>query len=165
MNDFDYRVLFVCLGNICRSPTAEAVMRQRLVAAELDERIFVDSAGTGPWHVGEAPDRRAQAAAAERGYDLSALQARQVVAADLRSFDYVVAMDQANFEDLCALAGDQPTLVERIVMLGDFSPRYAGQSVGDPFYGGDDGFRRVFEMIETCIDGLIETIRVESTTR
>lgn len=159
MNEPEIRVLFVCLGNICRSPTAEGIMRQRLGMAALADYVAVDSAGTGPWHVDESPDRRAQAAAVARGYDLSGMRARQVTVTDLAAFDYVVAMDRGNFEDLQELAAGRPELAQRIVMLGDFSPVYAGQAVGDPFYGGDDGFRQVLDMIETCVDGLIDTIR------
>ncbi|HET7314714.1 low molecular weight protein-tyrosine-phosphatase [Salinisphaera sp.] len=160
----EIRVLFVCLGNICRSPTAEAIMRQRLQAAGLADRVRVDSAGTGPWHVGDPPDRRARDAAAGRGYDMSALRGRQVAPADLAAFDYLIAMDEGNRADLCALAGGRGELLERIALLGDFSPIHAGQPVGDPYYGGPNGFERVLDMIETCVEGLIADIRARLDT-
>lgn len=154
----EFAVLFVCLGNICRSPTAEAAMRRRLADAGLAERVAVDSAGTGPWHVGEPPDARAQVAAAARGYDLHGLAARQVTVSDLARFDEVLAMDHDNLAALHALNGDRAVPDERIRLLGDLSPRYAGQPVGDPYYGGADGFRRVLDMIETCVDTLVDDI-------
>lgn len=157
-NNAEMRVLFVCLGNICRSPTAEGIMRRRLDAAGLAERVVVDSAGTGPWHVGEPPDRRAMAAAAARGYDLSRLRGRQVSPVDLAAFDYVIAMDESNLADLRAMADGRRELLERIALLGDFSAEYRGQPVGDPYYGGAGGFDRVLNMIETCIEGLIVDI-------
>lgn len=151
-------VLFVCLGNICRSPTAEGIMRQRLGQAGIARQVVVDSAGTGPWHVGDPPDRRARAAAAARGYDLSALRGRQVSAADLARFDYVIAMDDGNLGDLRAMADGDRERLDKIRLLGDFSEAYRGQPVGDPYYGGADGFDRVLDMIETCIDGLVAEI-------
>lgn len=156
---YDLHVLFVCMGNICRSPTAEGVMRQHLARAGLTERVRVDSAGVGPWHVGESPDSRAMAAAARYGYDLAALRGRQVTPADLAAFDYVIAMDATNLADLRAMAAGQGGLLERIALLGDYSHDHFGQSVGDPYFGGPDGFDRVLDMIEICIDGLIDAIR------
>lgn len=144
-------VLFVCLGNICRSPTAEAVFRARTAAAGLD--VEIDSAGTGAWHVGKSPDPRAQAAGKARGYDLSSLRARQVKAADFQRFDLILAMDEDNYELLCLKApGDAR---ERIVMMMDFAPDHPEHSVPDPYYGGDDGFARVLDMLEEASDGLI----------
>ncbi len=157
-NEPEMRVLFVCLGNICRSPTAEGIMRQRLDAVGLAGRVVVDSAGTGPWHVGDPPDRRAVAAAAGRGYDLSPLRGRQVSPVDLVDFDYVIAMDENNLVDLRSMADGRCELLDRIALLGDFSARHRGQSVGDPYYGGTNGFDRVLDMIETCIDGLVADI-------
>ncbi|MAB13842.1 low molecular weight protein-tyrosine-phosphatase [Parvibaculum sp.] len=144
-------VLFVCLGNICRSPTAEAVFRARAAAAGLD--VEIDSAGTGAWHVGKSPDPRAQAAGEARGYDLSPLRARQVKAADFQRFDLILAMDEDNYEMLCLKApGD---VRERIVMMMDFAPDHPERSVPDPYYGGDDGFAHVLDMLEEASDGLI----------
>lgn len=154
----DIRVLFVCLGNICRSPTAEAVMRSRLQRIGLAGHIEVDSAGTGPWHVGEPPDQRAMQAAAGRGYDLTALRGRQVSAADLTAFDHVIAMDEGNWQDLQAMAVTAQQR-RRITQLGDFSWQYAGQAVPDPYMGGTAGFARVLDMIEVCVDDLIAQLR------
>lgn len=155
----EIRVLFVCLGNICRSPTAEGIMHQRLAAAGLAERVAVDSAGTGPWHVGDPPDARAVAAAAGRGYDLRHLRGRQVASTDLARFDYVIAMDEPNLGDLQAMAGGRRELLDKIALLGDFSAEYRGLPVGDPYYGGADGFDRVLDMIERCVDGLVATLQ------
>lgn len=153
------RILMVCLGNICRSPSAHGVLRYRLAKAGLADRVEVDSAGMGDWYVGKPPDRRAVAAAATRGYDLSDLRARQVRAEDLDAFDIVIAMDEMNHADLMTLAGHDSARRDRIHMLSDYSRVYAGQPVGDPYYGGDDGFERVLDMIEDCVDGLIADLR------
>lgn len=150
-------VLFVCLGNICRSPTAEAVFRRRVADAGLAERIHIDSAGTGDWHIGKAPDRRASAAAAQRGYQLEALRARQVSAEDFRRFDLVLAMDDNNLADLQALRpGDDDALLVRFLdVLGDDGPH----EVPDPYYGGDDGFDRVLDLVERASDLWLERLR------
>ena len=145
-------VLFVCLGNICRSPTAEAVFRARAEAAGLD--VEIDSAGTGAWHAGTPPDRRAQAAGRERGYDLSSLRARQVKAGDFNRFDLILAMDEDNYETLHMHAPEDAR--ERIAMMMDFAPDHPLRSVPDPYYGGDDGFARVLDMLEEASDGLID---------
>jgi protein-tyrosine phosphatase len=146
-------VLFVCLGNICRSPTAEGVLRARLVQAGLDGRVHVDSAGTGSWHVGHPPDPRAIEAAARRGIDLTALRARRVTREDLEHFDYVLAMDGANLRDLERLA---PGRARRFLEFAE------GVDVGDvldPYYGDGDGFARVLDLVEAAADGLLEEIR------
>tara|TARA_A100001391_G_scaffold106186_1_gene71063 strand:- start:1244 stop:1726 length:483 start_codon:yes stop_codon:yes gene_type:complete len=150
-------VLFVCLGNICRSPTAEAVFRRRVADAGLAERIHIDSAGTGDWHIGKAPDRRASAAAAKRGYQLEALRARQVSAEDFRRFDLVLAMDDNNLADLQALRpeDDDALLVRFLDVLGDDGPH----EVPDPYYGGDDGFDRVLDLVERASDLWLERLR------
>ena len=144
-------VLFVCLGNICRSPTAEAVFRARAAAAGLD--VEIDSAGTGAWHVGKSPDSRAQAAGEARGYDLSSLRARQVKKGDFQRFDLILAMDEDNYEILHLQAPEDAK--GRIVMMMDFAPDHPERSVLDPYYGGDDGFARVLDMLEEASDGLI----------
>ncbi|WP_111656457.1 low molecular weight protein-tyrosine-phosphatase [Isoalcanivorax indicus] len=148
-------VLFVCLGNICRSPTAEAVFRGRVQAAGLEDRIRIDSAGTGDWHIGKAPDTRMQRAAARRGYDLAPLRARQVTAADLSAFDYVLAMDNANLNDLRAL-GDASG---HLGLFMDFHPQPPVREVPDPYYGGEAGFDEVLDLVETTSDALLDALR------
>lgn len=153
-------VLFVCLGNICRSPTAEAVFRQRVIDAGLQERIRIDSAGTGDWHIGKAPDRRASAAAAGRGYAMDDLRARQVSGDDFQRFDYVLAMDDNNLADLedlraAAGAGEGVVLARFLDVLGEDGPR----EVPDPYYGGDDGFDHVLNLVEKASDLWLERLR------
>lgn len=146
------KVLFVCLGNICRSPTAEGVFRHKLQQAGLAELIEVDSAGTGDWHVGKAPDMRTRQAALRRGYDLSALRARQVTVDDFARYDLVLAMDSSNLQHLGAL---RP--VASVGELDLFLRRYqlAFDDVPDPYYGGEEGFEHVLDLIEQACDGLL----------
>lgn len=152
-------VLFVCLGNICRSPSAHGVFRARVADAGLADRVFVDSAGTGNWHAGRPPDTRARVAAAARGVMIEDLRARQVTADDLQRFDYVIAMDAENLQELKRMehASRQPRAEVRL--FGDYSVDHPGQSIPDPYYGGDDGFERVLDRIENASDGLIAEIR------
>ena len=150
-------VLFVCLGNICRSPTAEAVFRERVIAAGLEAHIRIDSAGTGDWHIGRAPDPRTREAAARRGYQMDSLRARQVSPQDFYEFDVVLAMDNTNLADLQAM---QPADVN--VTLGrflDYSTAASVKEVPDPYYGGEDGFDRVLDLIEGGADGLLDALR------
>ncbi len=153
------RVLFVCLGNICRSPTAEGVLRHQLQAAGLDKRIEVASAGTGDWHVGQPPDSRAQQAAAARGYDLSALRGQQVCADDFREYDLILAMDHSNLNNLKRL---QPA--DGKAELDLFLRRYQApvDEVPDPYYGGDDGFGEVLDLIEHGCRGVIGEVQGRS---
>ena len=153
------RVLFVCLGNICRSPTAEAVFRQRVQAAGMAGQIDIDSAGTGDWHIGKAPDRRSQQFAARFGYDLSPLRARQVSEEDFREFDYILAMDLANLADLQAI--QPPDSRARLELFLTYSEADEDK-VPDPYYGGDEGFLRVLQLVESASDGLLQTLRGES---
>jgi protein-tyrosine phosphatase len=150
-------VCFVCLGNICRSPTAEAVLRAQIAIAGLDGRIDVDSAGTGDWHVGEAPDERAQAAAGRRGYDLSLLRARQVAREDFERFDLLVAMDEANLRQLRELCPEQHQGKLRLLM--DFALQPAKREVADPYFGGGQGFEQVLDQCEAACGGLLAHLR------
>jgi protein-tyrosine phosphatase len=150
------RVLFICLGNICRSPTAEAVMLHKVGQAGLQDAITVDSAGTGNWHIGEAPDDRARRHGAERGYDLEPLRARQIELGDFALFDHVVAMDQANLRELRRLC--PPAHVAKVRLLMDFVPGRAGEEVVDPYFGGAAGFETVLDQCEEACDCLIETL-------
>jgi len=151
------RVLFVCMGNICRSPTAEGVFRAMVERAGLLERIDIDSAGTHAYHVGEPPDRRAQAAARQRGIELGGLRGRQTTRADIEQFDYVLAMDEENYDNLVAIC--PPGREERIRLFLDFAPDRPERSVPDPYFGGDAGFERVLDMIEEASQGLLAHLR------
>ena len=145
------------MGNICRSPTAEAVFRERVIAAGLEAHIRIDSAGTGDWHIGRAPDPRTREAAARRGYQMDTLRARQVSPQDFYEFDVVLAMDNTNLADLQAM---QPADVN--VTLGrflDYSTAASVKEVPDPYYGGEDGFDRVLDLIEGGADGLLDALR------
>jgi len=151
------RVLFVCMGNICRSPTAEGVFKHLVAAEGLSERIESDSAGTHDYHVGEPPDSRSQAAAAQRGYDLSLLRARQVRVQDFADFDYVLAMDEANLAALRKLS-PKPYLA-RVKLFLDFAPGAGRREVPDPYYGGQQGFEEVQDLVEDAARGLLERIQ------
>jgi protein-tyrosine phosphatase len=150
-------VCFVCLGNICRSPTAEAVMRAQIDAAGLQDRVVVDSAGTGDWHSGEAPDARAQSAARQRGYDLSTLRARQVAREDFERFDLMLAMDDANLRQLRQLCPEQHQPKLRLLM--EFASRPAEREVADPYFGGVEGFEQVLDQCEDACCGLLAHLR------
>lgn len=149
------RILFFCMGNICRSPTADGVMRAKLAAAGLD--IEVDSAGTHGWHVGAPPDERSQAHARRRGYDLSPLRARQLVAQDFERFDLVLAMDADNLAHAEALC--PPGRRHRLKLLLDYAPHLGRRHVPDPYYGGAAGFDEVLDLVETACDGLVAALR------
>jgi protein-tyrosine phosphatase len=149
----DVRVLMVCLGNICRSPTAEAAVREAAQAAGVD--LHVDSAGTGAWHVGEPPDRRMTAAAAEDGLHLGGA-ARQVTVDDFDRFDLVIAMDRSNLRDLERLAPDDDARA-RLRLFRDYAGE-TGQDVPDPYYGGPDGFREVVALVRRAATGLVDAI-------
>ena len=152
-----YRVLFVCMGNICRSPTAEGVLRQFIRQNNLGDKVEVDSAGTHGYHVGEAPDSRTQRAAAVRGYNLSQLRARKVARQDLDYFDLVLAMDKNNLDNLQRLAS--PEQHEKIKLFMDFSKNFDDNEVPDPYYGLGHGFDLVLDMVEDAAQGLIEDIK------
>lgn len=150
-------ICFVCLGNICRSPTAEGVMRHQVAAAGLDGAIEIDSAGTGDWHVGEAPDARAQQAARARGYDLSPLRARQIGDADFERFDLVLAMDGAN---LAALRKRCPPQYRgKVRLLMEFAGDGSAGDIADPYFGGARGFEQVLDQCEAACRGLLDSLR------
>ncbi|HYI19791.1 MAG TPA: low molecular weight protein-tyrosine-phosphatase [Solirubrobacteraceae bacterium] len=153
------RLLFVCMGNICRSPTAEGVMRGLLSEEGLEDVVEVDSAGTGDWHVGDPPDRRATAAARARGIVLDGA-ARQVARRDFADFDLILAADRRNLRDLRAvLPADARAKVH---LLREFDPASAGApdlDVPDPYYGGGDGFEHVLDLVEAACRGLLEDLR------
>ncbi|MBA1149418.1 low molecular weight phosphotyrosine protein phosphatase [Ectothiorhodospiraceae bacterium WFHF3C12] len=151
------RVLFVCMGNICRSPTAEGVFRHLARQEGLEARLDIDSAGTHGYHVGHPPDARAQSAAQTRGYDLSRIRARQVDMGDFELFDWVLAMDSANLSALRAQC--PPRYADRVQRFLDFSRDYRGADVPDPYYGGSGGFERVLDMVEDGARGLIVALR------
>ncbi|UXZ55263.1 low molecular weight phosphotyrosine protein phosphatase [Halomonas sp. 7T] len=146
------RVLFVCLGNICRSPTAEGVFQHAVDEAGLRGQIHVDSCGVGDWHVGKAPDERAQLAAKRRGVDISHLRGRQLSTSDFLEFDYVLAMDHANLQAMRALKPEESRAHVGLFLAFAGTP---DAEVPDPYYGGDEGFESVLDMIETASAGLI----------
>ena len=156
------RVLFVCMGNICRSPTAEGVMRSLVAQAGLQESIELDSAGTGSWHVGSPPDARASATARTRGVSLEG-SARQVRRADFDDFDLLIAMDAANVRELRGLAdGDEQRAKVRLLREFDAASAATGElDVPDPYYGAPGGFEEVFDIVQAGCEGLLAEIRAE----
>jgi protein-tyrosine phosphatase len=149
------RVLFVCMGNICRSPLAQGVFEDVLRREGLEGAVFVDSAGTGRWHIGELPDERALDAASLRGLDISAQRARQIRPEDCESFDYILTMDEENHRAVASLC--RGTAVVRPFL--DFAENSPEREVPDPYYGGPDGFERVLDLVEEASKGLLEDIR------
>jgi protein-tyrosine phosphatase len=150
------KILFVCMGNICRSPTAEGVFRHLVEKEGLADRVFIDSAGTGEWHIGSAPDPRSCKAAAKRGYDLTNLRGRQVNRHDFADFDYVLAMDEENLRTLKRLAAREHA--HKIRFFTEFSSDGAA-GVPDPYAGGAQGFELVLDLIEDAAQGLLRHIR------
>ena len=150
------KVLFVCMGNICRSPTAEGVFRALVEAEGLRDQILVDSAGTHGYHVGGPPDARAQAIALARGVDLSGLNARRFNARDFTEFDYLIAMDRRNQADMLALRPEDARASLHLIL--EFAPDLDASEVPDPYYG-NEGFDRVYNMIEYASRGLLSHIR------
>lgn len=156
-NDAKASVLFVCMGNICRSPTAEGVFRHRVEGAGLASLIRIDSAGTHAYHQGEAPDRRAQAAAERRGISMAGQRARRVRDDDFERFDLIVAMDRLNLETLKDRADAE--FHERIRLMLEFSSGASLEDVPDPYYGGAAGFERVLDLVEDAAEGLLQHLR------
>lgn len=152
-------VLFVCLGNICRSPTAQGVFEEQLAKSPLAGKVRVDSAGTAAYHLGKAPDSRAQRFAKKRGVDLSALRARQVEPADFYAFDWILAMDQQNLADLKAFRPKDATA--RLALFLSLVPDAVHLEVPDPYYGGDDGFEAVLDLCESASQALLERLDQE----
>lgn len=147
-------VLFVCLGNICRSPTAEAVFRHLVDERDLTDLVEIDSAGTGDWHVGSAPDQRATSAAKRRGYDLASIRARQVAQDDCRRHDFVIVMDAQNLEEVRNVCPEA-----NVHRLLDFAPEQQVRDVPDPYYGGEGGFDEVLDLIEEASRGLLAEVQ------
>lgn len=150
------KVLFVCMGNICRSPMAEGIFRKAIQQAGLDSRILADSAGTHSYHVGEPPDPRAQQAVRRRGADISTLRGRQVCDRDFVEFDYILVMDGANYNHLIRRAPAHHQ--DKIRRLLSFSRKFPNLDVMDPYYGGTEGFEENLDMIEDAVDGLLQEI-------
>ena len=149
-------VLFVCMGNICRSPTAEAVFRLKAKQSGMDKNLEIDSAGTHDFHVGSAPDARAQKAAWARGYDLSGLRGRHVADSDFDLSDYILAMDRDNLANLLRRCPEQHK--KKVKLLLSYSRRYPNLNVPDPYYGGNKGFDQVLDMVEDAAEGLLAEI-------
>jgi protein-tyrosine phosphatase len=158
------RILFVCTGNICRSPTAEGVMRRLVADAGLEGAVAIESAGTGGWHAGEPPDARATAAAARRGIALAGV-ARQVTEEDFEGFDLILAMDRQNLRELRAIAPESRARAE-VRLLREFDPGSAGGEdldVPDPYYGGARGFDTVLDLVAAACRGLLDDLRARAS--
>ncbi len=158
MNDTQQlSVLFVCLGNICRSPTAHGVFEHLVSARGLDSSIRVESAGTGAYHIGSEPDHRSIKVASQRGYDLSHLRAQKALAEDFHRYDYILAMDNDNLRNLQKLAPENPRA--KLQLLLDFSSQQQFSEVPDPYYGGARGFDLVLDLIEDASEGLLNQLQ------
>ena len=157
MSGKKFGVLFVCTGNICRSPSAEAIFRKLAADSGMSQTVTADSAGTHGYHVGEPPDPRAQKAAAKRGYDLSALRARTIEDADFQRFDLILAMDQEHYAILTRIAGSAAD--HQVKLMMSYARLFKELDVPDPYYGGPQGFERVLDMLEDAAKGLLESLR------
>ncbi|MCP5558613.1 MAG: low molecular weight phosphotyrosine protein phosphatase [Verrucomicrobiaceae bacterium] len=153
----EFRLLFVCLGNICRSPAAEGVMRHFVEENGLASSVHIDSAGTAGWHTGKRADERMRAAALARGYDLAS-RARQLKAEDLLSFDLVLVMDEENLRDARAL-DPQSLYTEKVKLFCDFCTDHSERQVPDPYYGGEEGFEKVLDLLEDGCRNLITFVK------
>lgn len=152
----EIKVLFVCLGNICRSPTAEGVFRKVVAERNLQHLFSIDSAGTSGWHINEPPDSRTVAAAATRGYDLSELKGREAIAEDFERFDYILAMDKSNLSNLEAIAPANHKA--HLSLFLEFANNFKQQEVPDPYYGGAKGFELVLDLIEDACNGFLAVV-------
>lgn len=157
------RILMVCMGNICRSPTAEAVLRHRIHRVGLQGRVEVDSAGTHAWHSQDPPDERSIAHAARRGYDLSTLRARRVREEDFERFHLILAMDRDNLVHLSGMCPEP--FQDRLHLLMDFAPELPERIVPDPYYGSAAGFERVLDLVECACDGLARYLHAATGSR
>ncbi|MCK5697858.1 MAG: low molecular weight phosphotyrosine protein phosphatase [Gammaproteobacteria bacterium] len=151
------KILFVCMGNICRSPTAHGVFESRVKSEQLTDVIEVDSAGTHSYHIGEKPDRRSQDTAQKHGIDLNYIRSRQVVAHDFSYYDYILAMDNDNYGLLEQACPEQ--YKDKIALFLEYAPTYLSKEVPDPYYGGATGFDDVFAMVDSASIGLLEVLK------
>jgi len=157
MNMEKIKVLFVCMGNICRSPTAEGVFAKLIKEQDLEEYFVIDSAGTHAYHIGEPPDLRAQHAALERDVELNNLRARKVIMADFEDFDFLLAMDDENYAVLMEASPDE--YKDKISYFLDYAPHLKTREVPDPYYGGKYGFERVLDLIEAASEGFLSNLQ------
>lgn len=155
------KVLFVCLGNICRSPTAEGVFRTMVEKSGWQDVFHLDSAGTAAYYVGEPPDRRAQKQAKARGYDLSKLRARFISPQDFKKFDYVLVMDNHNFAEMEKVQKYCKDATAKLQLFLDYHPTKKGQEVPDPYSGGEEGFELVLDLVEVTAANLLKTLLTE----
>ena len=153
------KVLFVCMGNICRSPTAEGVFNRVIADKSASDRFLVDSAGTHAYHVGEPSDSRSKQTAKKRGVDLSNIRARKVASSDFEYFDHVLAMDADNYDMLLAASPDE--YQHKIELFLDYAPNSKEQDVPDPYYGGANGFEHVFDLVEEASQGFYQSVMKE----
>lgn len=153
------KLLFVCLGNICRSPSAENIMNHLLQQRQMTHLIACDSAGTSSYHIGSPPDQRMTIAARKRGIELEG-RARQLQLEDLVAFDWILAMDEANYRDILRLAGDRPER-DKVRKICDFCRHHAETDVPDPYYGGPEGFQKVIDLLMDACEGLLEFLQAE----
>lgn len=156
------KLLFVCLGNICRSPSAENIMNHLIRQAGLDDKIQCDSAGTSSYHIGSVPDRRMNAAAKLRGIELVG-HARQFTKADFEEFDLILAMDRENYENICALDRSD-RYRHKVRLMCDFCTRHTLKEVPDPYYGGDEGFNQVIDLLFDACEGLLKAELLNKAT-
>ena len=156
MTEQKHRILFVCMGNICRSPTAEGLLIEKVNTENASQNFEIDSCGTHEYHLGHPPDSRSQEAAAKRGIDLSNLRSRKIKASDFEYYDLILAMDNLNRDNLMRLCPDEYKY--KIKLMLDYLPEYSFDEVPDPYYGGEHGFEHVLDILEEAIEALYEDI-------